>query len=462
MACPLCGRNLCSCGSRTSARDDAASFSSTFETETLLVDPEAWDDTEEQFETSLTTSARPDCYRSISLGPMNETVEHSAQPKIPDHLEAELAQARTGIAQRRALEQALDNEAGHWRDAISSKLDSYRDKRGRKRLSGEYTMHLDFERSVGRAAYVSSAATAAALSPAFHDEPAPEYEDGACLAPGAIEQNAPAENVPDWDFSLSDPSASLNTPAAEYADRAQVYPDDPAPLLPEYEARQAAAPAREPERPAPKPRRPQPRIIEFPRLFPVEQRESAGDELAEPMLDRPRIIDVPEETEQIELPLANIDFAPPEPAEQESARRSEIETPMQVAAISQRVFAAIADWVLVLLATGVFGGIVLNVAKDMPSNKLVLGIGLMVPCVFWGVYHYLFLVHSAVTPGMQMAQLRLASFTGQPTNRRIRRSRALAMLLSCASAGLGLAWAVVDEDTLCWHDKISRTYLTRS
>jgi uncharacterized RDD family membrane protein YckC len=110
----------------------------------------------------------------------------------------------------------------------------------------------------------------------------------------------------------------------------------------------------------------------------------------------------------------------------------------------------------------IFGGIVLNVANGMPSGKLVLGMGLMVPCVFWGLYHYLFLVHAAATPGMHMAQLRLASFNGQPTNRRIRRSRALAMLLSCASAGLGLVWAFVDEDTLCWHDKISRTYLTHN
>lgn len=461
MACPLCGRNLCSCGSRTGARDDAASLSSI--SDTLLVDPESWDDSEEQFESSLTTSARPDCYRSISLGPMNENVETSAQPEPYTHIEAELAPLRTGIAQRRALDQALAREAGQWRDAISSKLDSYRDKRGRKRLSGEYTMHLDFDRSAGRAAYASVAATAQALSPTLDEQPAIINEEPERQALDAPQVRFEDDSAPAWDFPLND-SADSHEVSAPGVDE-----ESPSALSYEVEplARTTAAPAEpgkaaEPPRVAPKPRRPQPRIIEFPRLFPAEQRVSTGDELAEPMLDRPRIMDVPEETEQIELPLAHIDFAPPEPAEQAQVRRSEIETPMQVAAVSQRVFAAIADWVLVLLATAIFGGIVLNVANGIPSSKLVLGMGLMVPCVFWGLYHYLFLVHAAVTPGMQMAQLRLASFNGQPTNRHIRRSRALAMLLSCASAGLGLVWAFVDEDTLCWHDKISRTYLTHN
>jgi hypothetical protein len=26
---------------------------------------------------------------------------------------------------------------------------------------------------------------------------------------------------------------------------------------------------------------------------------------------------------------------------------------------------------------------------------------------------------------------------------------------------LGFVWAFFDEDTLCWHDRISRTYLVR-
>ena len=34
------------------------------------------------------------------------------------------------------------------------------------------------------------------------------------------------------------------------------------------------------------------------------------------------------------------------------------------------------------------------------------------------------------------------------------------MILSAVSLGLGFAWAFFDEDTLCWHDRMTRTYST--
>ena len=37
-------------------------------------------------------------------------------------------------------------------------------------------------------------------------------------------------------------------------------------------------------------------------------------------------------------------------------------------------------------------------------------------------------------------------------------THALALALSSVSLGLGFVWAIVDEDTLCWHDRITRTY----
>jgi hypothetical protein len=38
--------------------------------------------------------------------------------------------------------------------------------------------------------------------------------------------------------------------------------------------------------------------------------------------------------------------------------------------------------------------------------------------------------------------------------------RQLAGLLSVVSAGLGLVWALVDEENLTWHDHISKTFPT--
>jgi len=77
----------------------------------------------------------------------------------------------------------------------------------------------------------------------------------------------------------------------------------------------------------------------------------------------------------------------------------------------------------------------------------------------WVCYEYAFLVYSGGTPGARLAKLHLSHFNGSPVSRKMRRWRALAAILSAASLGLGLAWCFLDEDRLCWHDRITRTYL---
>jgi hypothetical protein len=59
---------------------------------------------------------------------------------------------------------------------------------------------------------------------------------------------------------------------------------------------------------------------------------------------------------------------------------------------------------------------------------------------------------------MRSTRLSLCTFDGRiPTGSEIR-SRLGAMLLSVAPLGLGVAWALFDDDRLCWHDRLSRTY----
>jgi hypothetical protein len=36
-----------------------------------------------------------------------------------------------------------------------------------------------------------------------------------------------------------------------------------------------------------------------------------------------------------------------------------------------------------------------------------------------------------------------------------------ALLVSVAPMGLGAAWAVFDEQHLCWHDRLSGTYVRK-
>jgi uncharacterized RDD family membrane protein YckC len=206
---------------------------------------------------------------------------------------------------------------------------------------------------------------------------------------------------------------------------------------------------REPERPAPE----ESKIIEFPKppvaSLPVE-------ELAEPMLDKPRILDAPEQVET-SAPLADINLEPPP---DETPASGFLELPLEVALMSHRAFSGLVDALLVLLGAAVFVMITLRFSAALPHGKLGTALLFALPAFFWALYQYLFLVYAGRTPGMQMARLQLVTFTGGSVCRPVRRWRALATVLSGISLGLGLLWAFADEDTLCWHDRITRTYVT--
>jgi uncharacterized RDD family membrane protein YckC len=196
------------------------------------------------------------------------------------------------------------------------------------------------------------------------------------------------------------------------------------------------------------------RLIEFPRssLMPPGPLE----ELAEPVLSLPRILDVPE-TAPAPPALGGILMEPKEAPAPE--KRPGIEIPLQPGPLSRRLLAAAADAALVLLAVGGLGGIVFKMVGAWPPPRPMLASGVAVAAVFWAMYQYLFLVYSGTTPGLWAAGLRVSRFDGSAVPRRLRRWRVLASLLSAVSLGLGYAWCLLDEDGLCWHDRTTRTYL---
>lgn len=192
-------------------------------------------------------------------------------------------------------------------------------------------------------------------------------------------------------------------------------------------------------------------IIEFPRpLVPPPPRP---DELAEPILDLPRILDAPEAVSK-QVPLGGITLEPEQPAV-----ASELELPLRVAPLGRRVIAATLDGGLVGVATLMFAVIVDKIATLLPSIHVLLGLGVALPAILWAIFQYTFLVYTGSTPGMRLTGLRLSDFDGSAPGRGTRRWRALAMALSAVSMGLGFLWCLLDEDTLCWHDRITRTYL---
>lgn len=292
-----------------------------------------------------------------------------------------------------------------WKQEIASRLESYRARRGTKRPRYNGTLSLDFDRAANRMM-------------ALAEEPEPQNEFfGASSA-------ATAEEVP--------------APATE--------------PLSEDSYIESAAPLR-----APRAQNSEPKIIEFPRLPTLFDSPPTGTELAEPVLDKPRILLVPEEVPTSVAPLADIQLEPEENAE----TIDELDLPLRVAPMGQRFLAGCADVLIVTIATFVFLAIVLR-QVPAPDGRLGYALVAMLPMALWAIYEYLFLVHCATTPGMQMARLSLVSFDAEFIRRRTRRARALACMLSTFPLALGIIWALLDDDTLCWHDRISRTYLVHA
>jgi uncharacterized RDD family membrane protein YckC len=211
--------------------------------------------------------------------------------------------------------------------------------------------------------------------------------------------------------------------------------------------------------------------VEYPRILPVPTTESTAkviefsdyssasrlpDELAEPVLDRPRIIEAPELTPPPPA-LGGILIEPAE--EPASQRRPGFEIPLQTASLGRRLAAAGIDATLVLSAFAAFAYIFFRITTEVPSPAKAAGTTVVLVGLLWAAYQYLLLVFSGATPGLKLAKLELQQFDGAPVLRRTRNWRVLASVLSGLSLGLGYAWCLLDEDELCWHDRITRTHM---
>ena len=59
---------------------------------------------------------------------------------------------------------------------------------------------------------------------------------------------------------------------------------------------------------------------------------------------------------------------------------------------------------------------------------------------------------------MRYARIALCTLTDENPTRSAMRKRLLAMLLAAVPLGMGFAWALLDEDRMGWHDRMSRMY----
>ena len=204
-------------------------------------------------------------------------------------------------------------------------------------------------------------------------------------------------------------------------------------------------------------------LIVFPRplLEPPLLPQPSRDELAEPVNRRPRILEVPEDimpaVQGSLFPEIRLDADEPEVC---TSRGPEIEVPLPVAPVSARLMASLADGVVVMAAGALFAAIACRALPEVPRTKpfwMALG---GVTMLLWAVYQHLFLLYAGRTVGMSLRGLHLSTFDGRTPEWSERLRRARFIFISFASVALGFLWALVDEDTLCWHDRVSQTFPT--
>ncbi len=134
---------------------------------------------------------------------------------------------------------------------------------------------------------------------------------------------------------------------------------------------------------------------------------------------------------------------------------------LELAPFNRRLMAVVVDASLIVAVCVVAATFVAHHLAVFPGIRTVeIGAGAALAAVA-AVYQALFLTLARATPGMRFAGVRLSTFTGHLPTRAERCKRLTAMLLSVLPLGIGVAWAIFDEDHLCWHDRLSLTYLSR-
>src|SRR5208282_29396 len=334
----------------------------------------------------------------------------------------------------------IDPNPDSWRVEVAARLERYRTRR-KPRTPRYPSLFLPFD------------------SPESWSRPAP-----ATGLPGngsAAVAAAPVRASQDFTFQTKKEPAAVGAPiVAEPRQTSERHPSEQGPYrYPEQAPEQSA------------------KVIEFPRsaAIPVFR----VSELADPIFDRdrPRIVEVPE----ILPPPPALGGMLLEPAHQESPdgrTGADFPSASLSASIVRRAIAALVDGVILATALVAFAAIFLRLnpsqnpvrgpfptfagptlAGPTLAGPMLAAAFAVVAVLLWAAYEFLFVVYTGSTPGLRAARLRLVAFDGSPLNRRSRRWRVLASFLSAFSAGLGYLWCFLDQDGLCWHDRITRTHV---
>jgi uncharacterized RDD family membrane protein YckC len=161
----------------------------------------------------------------------------------------------------------------------------------------------------------------------------------------------------------------------------------------------------------------------------------------------------------LEWASISLDKEPPTYARKAQPSASEY-VPFMVdpASIDRRVMAFAVDFAAV--TAGFLGFLVVFVASTphLPTGLTAAALAGVVYVALWVLYQMLFFSLSGATAGMLYAHIALCTFDDQNPTRSALQRRLIAWWVSLLPLGIGFLWCFVDEDNLCWHDRITRTY----
>jgi uncharacterized RDD family membrane protein YckC len=141
-----------------------------------------------------------------------------------------------------------------------------------------------------------------------------------------------------------------------------------------------------------------------------------------------------------------------------SARAAEEEVAIRPATLEDRIMAALVDAALSFAGFLVFVFVFSSCTAHPPAGRTALAAAFLALVATFAAYQWLFFRFGESTPGMMYARIALCTLDDDNPTRQAMQRRVGALLLSALPLGLGLLWAVFDEDQLGWHDRISGTY----
>jgi uncharacterized RDD family membrane protein YckC len=131
-----------------------------------------------------------------------------------------------------------------------------------------------------------------------------------------------------------------------------------------------------------------------------------------------------------------------------------------VATPIHRLIASSLDAAMILIGCGLFVALFQSFGGNIRIDKFTISIFIGAVVLITMFYGLLFAISGRETAGQSWTNLRLINFDGFPPDGSSRALRFAGSWLSFCACGIGILWALLDEEFLTWHDHMSKTFLT--